>query len=167
MGEDQVGIQGVWSEGYGNVSKRVMRDKTVSVIAKAIYAYICSYTGPGLTAWPGRKTACEDLGINKDTWTKHMKVLKEKDYIRVTRRTNKDGSFTSNLYTVMSVPCPKSSDTVKTETPRPKSSDTVKSDININTDLLNSTNNNKKKEILKGLSTRKRALSEFRESIKR
>jgi len=159
---DYVTIQGIFSEGYGSISKMVMRDKTLPVIAKAIYAYICSYTGPGMAAWPGRKTACDDLKINKDTWTKYIKILKEKDYLRVSQRTNKDGSFTSNLYTIIALPCPKSPDTVEPDTARP---DPAASDTN-NNSLLNSTNNNKK-DILKNLSANKKNVDKFRESIKR
>ncbi len=162
MGDDYVSIQGINSDGYGNISKRVMRDKTIPVTSKAIYAYICSYTGPGMVAWPGRKTACEDLGINKNTWTKYMKPLKEKDYIRITQRIGESGKYTSNLYTVVMVPCPKLSDTVKADTvPCPKLRDTVVSDTNnnnlLNKDLINI-------NIAEKLSTRKNAFTNYRNS---
>jgi hypothetical protein len=91
MSHNYITIEGINSEGYGTISKKAMRDKRLPVISKAIYAYICSYTGTGLTAWPGRKTACVDLGIYKDTWTKYIKYLKDHDYLRIIRRTNDQG----------------------------------------------------------------------------
>ena len=46
------GENSIYKNGYGIVAKFVMRDKNLSVEAKAIYAYICSFAGSGTTAFP-------------------------------------------------------------------------------------------------------------------
>lgn len=153
MSDNYVVVDNIQAGGYGLICKVVMRDKALPVISKAIYAYLCSYTGAGLTAWPGRRTACEDLGINKDTWTKYIKPLKEQDYIRITRRSNGKGVFTSNLYTVVTSPCPKLSDTV--------APDTVVSDMISNISLEHDHNN----DIANRLSTTKQALLDYSKGL--
>ncbi|EHO83477.1 hypothetical protein HMPREF0402_00495 [Fusobacterium ulcerans 12-1B] len=35
-------MQGAFEKGYGFVAKKVMRDKTLNILSKAVYAYICS-----------------------------------------------------------------------------------------------------------------------------
>ena len=42
---DQLRTRGINAQGYGQVAKSVMRDPALPVGAKALYAYICSYTG--------------------------------------------------------------------------------------------------------------------------
>jgi hypothetical protein len=39
----------IFELGYGQIPKKVMMDKRLSVEAKAIYAYFCSYCGGGNT----------------------------------------------------------------------------------------------------------------------
>ena len=62
--------QGVFKEGYGFIAKKVMRDRDLNVLSKAVYAYICSYTGKGKNAFPSQNLICGDLGIGKDTLIK-------------------------------------------------------------------------------------------------
>lgn len=63
------------SLGYGKIYKTIMRDKTLPALAKAIYAYFCSFAGCGYTAFPKRDRITRDLQINKDTFTKHLATL--------------------------------------------------------------------------------------------
>ncbi|RGY62742.1 helix-turn-helix domain-containing protein, partial [Fusobacterium ulcerans] len=51
---DKVKMLGIYEEGYGVVAKKVMRDKTLNILSKAVYAYICSYTGKGKDAFPSQ-----------------------------------------------------------------------------------------------------------------
>lgn len=89
----------VADEGYGFIFKKPMKDKRLSPEAKAIYAFICSYTGAGKTAFPGVKLMTECLGISESRFYKHRKKLIELGYISVTHRY--DGQKNqSNLYTV-------------------------------------------------------------------
>ena len=70
---DKVKMLGIYEEGYGVVAKKVMRDKTLNILSKAVYAYICSYTGKGKDAFPSQNLICRDLGIGKSTLVKYIK----------------------------------------------------------------------------------------------
>ena len=69
------------SKGYGKIYKAVMRDRRLPILAKAIYAYFCAYAGCGRQAYPKREKILRDLGVNKDTYTKHLGLLVERGYI--------------------------------------------------------------------------------------
>ena len=132
---DKVKILGIYEEGYGVVAKKVMRDKTLNILSKAVYAYICSYTGKGKDAFPSQNLICRDLGIGKSTLVKYIKELKDRGYVTVIQHKEK-GKFAQNLYTVNAIPCIVSSDTVETDT-----NPTARGQVNTNN---NSLNNNKK-----------------------
>lgn len=68
------------SKGYGKIYKAVMRDRGLPILAKAVYAYFCAYAGCGRQAYPKREKILRDLGINKDTYTKHLGLLVERGY---------------------------------------------------------------------------------------
>ena len=112
-----------------------MRDKTLNILSKAVYAYICSYTGKGKDAFPSQNLICRDLGIGKSTLVKYIKELKDRGYVTVIQHKEK-GKFAQNLYTVNAIPCIVSSDTVETDT-----NPTARGQVNTNN---NSLNNNKK-----------------------
>ena len=112
---DFIKLQGIFEEGYGFIAKKVMRDKDINVISKAVYSYICSYSGKGKDAFPSQKLICFDLNISKDTLSKYMKELKNKKYITV-KQSKEEGKFARNIYTVNIAPCMVSSDTVSTDT---------------------------------------------------
>ena len=94
------------SKGYGKIYKSVMRDRSLPLLAKAVYAYFCAYAGCGCQAFPKREKILHDLQINKDTFTKHLNLLVEGRYIF------KERTGTGNVYTILqripaSEDCPK------------------------------------------------------------
>ena len=90
----------VLDKGYGAVGKLVMQDRRLSIGAKAIYAYLCTF---GNVAFPGRQKICFDLGISTNTYTKHMNQLVDLAYISIVQ-TRKGGRFKSNEYRINIVP---------------------------------------------------------------
>ena len=128
-------MQGAFEKGYGFVAKKEMRDKTLNILSKAVYAYICSQAGKGKDAFPSQNLICRDLGIGKSTLVKYIKELKDRGYVTVIQHKEK-GKFAQNLYTVNAIPCIVSSDTVETDT-----NPTARGQVNTNN---NSLNNNKK-----------------------
>ena len=83
-----------------------MRDRSLPLLAKTIYAYFCAYAGCGCQAFPKREKILNDLQINKDTFTKHLNLLVEGRYI------SKERTGIGNVYTVLqripaSEDCPK------------------------------------------------------------
>jgi DnaD/phage-associated family protein len=98
--EDRTKLSGnVADEGYGMIFKKPLKDKRLSIEAKAIYAFICSYTGAGQTAFPGVQLMLDCLGVSKKRFYKYRKQLIDLGYITVTHRY--DGQKNqNNLYTV-------------------------------------------------------------------
>ena len=83
------------SKGYGKIYKSVMRDRSLPLLAKAVYAYFCAYAGCGCQAFPKREKILNDLQINKDTFTKHLNLLIKGQYI------SKERTGTGNIYTIL------------------------------------------------------------------
>lgn len=92
--------KGIFAQGYGTVSKYAMLDTDLSLTAKAIYGYLCSLTGKGATAFPGRDTILHTLGIDKATYYKHFKILTEHGYVSVEQEKAQDGKFPHNVYRI-------------------------------------------------------------------
>jgi len=103
--KDKLEVQGIYSEGYGIIAKKVMRDNKLSIGAKALYSYIASFAGAGETAWPGRTIICRDLGITKNTFTKYLQELKTNNYIDVSQAKDEKRKFFGNVYTIVTNPC--------------------------------------------------------------
>ena len=83
------------SKGYGKIYKSVMRDRSLPLLAKTIYAYFCAYAGCGCQAFPKREKILHELQINKDTFTKHLNLLVEGQYI------SKERTGAGNVYTIL------------------------------------------------------------------
>lgn len=134
----------VLAQGYGIVGKAAMRDHNLEYAAKAIYAYLATY---GNTAFPGRDLICLDLGMSKNTYTKHMRSLITNGYITITQEKS-GGKFGHNVYHINQVimPCTKICDTAKNnESPCTKICDTEIWDTEIcdtNSTSSNSTSSN-------------------------
>ena len=146
-------VQGIHAKGFGTIPKIVMQDRRLKPTAKAIYAYFCSYAGAGSTAFPSVNKIVYDLNMNKDTYYKHLEILKDCGYVTVTPNRAEGNKFDNNIYTLIfnpvvvakvekeeKKPCPKKSETEKK--PFPKISDTEKSDTNIINNTINKNINN-------------------------
>lgn len=104
---DELKIEGVKYKGYGVLPKYVMIDPDLTIEAKGIYAYFCSYAGAGNTAFPSRDKIVANLMINKDTYYKHFNVITSQGYIMVEQKHAHGGrgnGFTKNIYTLVSNP---------------------------------------------------------------
>lgn len=139
--QEKMRLSSVLSEGYGIIPKKVMKDKDLSIEAKAIYSFLCSYTGKGDTAFPSRDLVTGSLGISKERYYKHRKALIEKGYVSVSKERSKAGAFTRNIYTVhFDVPRPSFPDMEKPYTDKPYTDTT---DTKKNSSKNNIFNNNK------------------------
>ena len=136
---DKIKMQGAFEKGYGFVAKKVMRDKTLNILSKAVYAYICSYAGKGKDAFPSQNLICRDLGIGKSTLVKYIKELKDRGYVTVIQHKEK-GKFAQNLYTVNAILCIVSSNTTRTDT-----NPTAHGQVNTNNNQKNNNNIKDKK----------------------
>lgn len=73
-------------KGYGVIPKLVMTDTRLSLTAKAIYAYLCSYLGSSKKVFPSRIRILTDLNLSKNAYYKHFKQLLDFGYITISKR---------------------------------------------------------------------------------
>lgn len=142
-------VEGINAQGFGMIAKMAMLDQRLTIEAKAIYSYFCSYAGGGSTAFPSVSKIVYDLKISKDRYYKHFKLLVECGYITI-RQTKDKGKFANNIYRIMSnpvscpqneemdSPCPENSDKENSDK---ENSDTGNQDTNINNININNFNN--------------------------
>ena len=100
---DLIQSEGIYKNGYGIIPKSVMRDKNLSIEAKAIYSYICSFAGAGASAFPSVKLMLKELNISENRFYKHMKSLTEMGYIKIDRE-RKGNRVGNNIYTLVNNP---------------------------------------------------------------
>ena len=90
-------ISGVMSKGYGIMPKMVALDENLSIEAKAIYAFLTSFSGVGQGVFPSVETMTHYLKISENRFLKYRKELVNNGYITIQPRYT-DGKRTSNLY---------------------------------------------------------------------
>ena len=104
MSEDKIKLQGIMSEGYGVIPKKVMKDKDLTIEAKAIYAFMASFSGNGNTSYPSVEYITDFLDISRHRFNRHRKLLEEKGYISVSQERKKGSKFNHNVYTLEFIP---------------------------------------------------------------
>ena len=102
--QNKLNVKGVMSEGYGIIPKKVMKDEDLTIDAKAIYAFMASFAGAGNTSFPSVKFITDKLGISRQRFNKHRKLLEDKGYITIKKERKSDGSWESNVYTLETSP---------------------------------------------------------------
>lgn len=89
----------IFEKGYGQISREVMRSENISRNAKVIYAYLMSFAGNKMTAFPSFKTVSKELGFKSlDTYYKYLNELKESGLIYVEQQKCEKGKFGKNLF---------------------------------------------------------------------
>lgn len=102
---DQLKVEGINFKGFGILPKYVMLDPDLSIEAKTIYAYFCSFAGNGSATFPGRDKILSDLPMSKDAYYKHFRQLTDQGYITVEQQGGKSGAiYGKNIYTLVSTP---------------------------------------------------------------
>ncbi|MGJ8428392.1 helix-turn-helix domain-containing protein [Staphylococcus haemolyticus] len=89
--------------GYGLVFKRVMKDRNISVEAKALYSYLSAYAGADESAFPSVDLIKHELGIGKHRFLRAKNELIDNGYLTVDRKQTKN-IYGSNLYTLFHSP---------------------------------------------------------------
>lgn len=85
--------------GYGLVFKRVMKDRNISIEAKALYSYLSAYAGADESAFPSVDLIKHELGIGKHRFLRAKNELIDNGYLTVDRKQTKN-IYGSNLYTL-------------------------------------------------------------------
>lgn len=125
--------------GYGILPRSVMRNKDLSIEAKAIYAYFISFAGNTGKAFPSVGLIYNELNISKNRFYRHFNKLKELGYITVEQVKENGNQFSKNIYTIHQTPCLCFGETENRDT---QNRDTQNEDTNNNSFNNNSFNNN-------------------------
>ena len=80
----------VFKAPFGVISTRVMRDKQLTIQAKALCAYLCSFTSVGYTWLPDIKIMCSELNISRNEFYKYRAELIEHGYIEIENEDNNE-----------------------------------------------------------------------------
>lgn len=91
----------VFRGGFGSVPKMPLKDNSLPMESKALYAYLCSYAGDGVTAFPSVSLMSFDFGVTEKLISKYLKMLITKGYISV-EKSRSNGKFLRNVYTIES-----------------------------------------------------------------
>lgn len=93
-------LNGIYSKGYGTIAKSVMQDRNISIKAKGLYAYLCSFSGKCGSCYPSRSKICYDLNINNNTLSKYIKELVNSGYISTNKKRNDNGMWCETIYKI-------------------------------------------------------------------
>lgn len=85
--------------GYGVVYQDVMRNKSLSPEAKAIYAYLSSIAGSGDSCYPSVETIQKELCMSKNRLMKHMGQLIAFGVVEKVRKRN-GNIYGRNIYKI-------------------------------------------------------------------
>lgn len=97
----------VHDTGYGIISRKVMRDKNLSIESKAIYSYLISFAGTSNRAFPSVELMLEELDISRTRFYKYMKELKDNGFVKV-EQEKENNRFKRNIYYLIDTPVEKS-----------------------------------------------------------
>ncbi|MCI9369739.1 MAG: hypothetical protein HFH65_05365 [Lachnospiraceae bacterium] len=89
------GIKGGW----GPVAQSVMRNQNISPEAKAIYAYLCSFTDENNQCFPVKKMMLKELNMGEKRFYKYMNELKAAGIVEVIKTKN-GNVFGHNVYVI-------------------------------------------------------------------
>lgn len=129
---------------FGILPKAVMRDKDVTIQGKAIYAYLCVYAGNKSEAFPSVSLITHELGISKDTFYKHLKILKKVGYITTKQERSEKGVFSKTVYILQPFPKKPCTDLPDTVLPDTDNKETKNNSFNNNNIKNNSFDDDKK-----------------------
>ena len=96
-GEKGALLPDILKDGYGYSPKKITRDASLSIEAKAIYSYIASFADDEGKAYPGIELICHELNISENRFHKHKKQLIDHGYMSVTRE-RKESGWSNNIY---------------------------------------------------------------------
>ena len=99
----RIRFSGLKAMGFGIIPRAVMLDSRLPIKSKGIYAYFCSFTGSGNSAFPRKETILYHLGITEKTYYKFYTLLTGLNYITAVQR-HIEGRLQVNDYYLMDMP---------------------------------------------------------------
>lgn len=123
--------------------QNIMRDRTLTPEAKAIYAYLCSFAGSGDFCYPGAELMRSELGMGSDRFYRHMKILTDVGIVNKEQERN-GNKWGKTLYKLNHAPDFTSTQNRCTQNPDTRLQDTINQNTNNNSSKSKSNNNSDK-----------------------
>lgn len=139
MGETMTISKSKLPGGYGMIQRAVMKEKSITIQAKAIYALLCSYTGSNEFCFPTVETIGKDISLSKPMVIKYLNELEGFGLIQKTKLYPDNKIKNHNKYEIFYLES-KSDDTTEVKPSLPAQSTTV--NLGGNAGLTNIINNN-------------------------
>lgn len=148
---DKVQTSWINSDGFGTIPKKIMNDTNLTIESKAIYAYFSSYAGSGDTAFPSINLVCGKLGVSKDRFYKHRKILEQQGYLSIKHRfdgaKNQNNIYTLNQFPAKDdLPCFKERQNEERQNEERQNKETISNSSIINSSIKNSDKENNNSE---------------------
>jgi Helix-turn-helix domain len=80
--------------GFTEIPNTILRNPDLTPGAKLVFMGLMSYAWGKDSCFPGQERLAKDIGLHRVTVNKHIRELKEKGFLEVTRR----GKTQTNLY---------------------------------------------------------------------
>lgn len=93
----------VSSDNYFAITPEWVLYADISPTAKVVYAVLQRYANSDSFCFPSRKTIAERILVSVKSVDRALEELEKVGAIRINRRQNPDGSYTSNLYQVVTL----------------------------------------------------------------
>lgn len=87
----------IMSEGFGIVAQSVLRDSNLSIEAKGIYSYLCTFANANREASVDIDTIVDELKISENRFFKYRKELVDKGYL-IIKNTRSNNRVDINIY---------------------------------------------------------------------
>lgn len=71
----------IYAEGFGLVASLVMRDKSISSMAKALYAYLMTFSNRSGAAWPSTNRILEEMSFSQNSFYKYRSELRDAGFL--------------------------------------------------------------------------------------
>lgn len=81
--------------------KTIYSNADLPARARLVYMYLQDRANKDGTCWPAVKTIARDLKLSRSTVKRALRDLVDAGYLNKQYRFRKNGSFTSNLYTLI------------------------------------------------------------------
>lgn len=102
MAQNDNELRGIFKNGYGRICKYVMIYRELSMEAKAVYGYLCTFAGAKSIVFPSQELMCHDLHITQNSLRKYLSELVQHNIISISKHLNTDNTYANNIYTINS-----------------------------------------------------------------